>query len=132
MKLIEQNIAEEEVKDSKSNKIEIQFKLLFTVNIYEQNIINQLIDFSEQYENQCLAIIEFQSQKVCIIFTHKNTGNYCLLINENEKYNIKDFYIDKDKFCFKLVEGEGKNFVNNFLVKDFIQMEFFNCILSKK
>jgi hypothetical protein len=81
LKLIEQNIAEEEVKDSKSNKIEIQFKLLFTVNMYEQNIINQLIDFSEQYENQCLAIIEFQSQKICIIFTHKNTGNYCLLIN---------------------------------------------------
>ena len=133
LKLIEQNIKEEEeVKDSKSNNFEIQFKLLFTVNLYEQNIINQLIDFCEQYENQCLVIIEFQSAKVCIIITHKNTGNYCLLINENEKYNIKDFYIDKDKFCFKLVEGEGKNFVNNFLVKDFIQMEFFNCILSKK
>ena len=132
LKILEQNMKEGESKVSKSSKIEIQFKLLFTVNLYEQNIINQLFDFAEQYENQCIVIIEFQSQKVCIFFTHKNSGNYCLLINENEKYSIKDFYIDKDKFCFKLDGGQGKNFINNFLVKEFIQMEFFSCILTKK
>jgi len=131
---IEQKMKEEHSSKSKKSKIEIQFKLLFTVNLYEQNIINQLIDFAEQFENQVLSIIEFNNQKICVVFTHKNTGNYCLLINENEKYNIKDFYIDKDKFCFKL-EGSSKNkdniIIKNFLVKEFIQMEFFNCLFSK-
>ena len=113
LKFIEENIREEEDNDSKNSKFEIQFKLLFNVNIYEQNIINQLIDFSEQFENQCLAIIEFYSQKICIIFTHKNSGNYCLLINEEEKFYIKEFYIDKDKFRFKLNEGKESNNSNN-------------------
>ena len=137
LKFIEKKIKEEECNDVNKDKFEIQFKLLFSVNIYEQNIINQLIDFSEQYENQCFSIVEFQSQKVCILFTHKNSGNYCLLINENEKYNIKDFYIDKDKFCFKLIGESGnntkdKNIIKNFPVKEFIQMEFFNCIILKQ
>ena len=135
LKFMEENIREEEDDDSKNSKFEIQFKLLFNVNIYEQNIINQLIDFSEQFENQCLAIIEFYSQKICIIFTHKNSGNYCLLINEEEKFYIKEFYIDKDKFCFKLNEGKesnnSNNSIKNYLVKEFIQMEFFNLIFTK-
>ena len=136
LKFVEENIREEEEDDdSKNSKFEIQFKLLFNVNIYEQNIINQLIDFSEQFENQCLAIIEFYSQKICIIFTHKNSGNYCLLINEEEKFYIKEFYIDKDKFCFKLNEGKesnnSNNSIKNYLVKEFIQMEFFNLIFTK-
>ena len=59
------------------------------------------------------------------------------MINENEKYNIKDFYIDKDKFCFKLIGESGnntkdKNIIKNFPVKEFIQMEFFNCIILKQ
>ena len=132
MVFIEQKIQEEENNNSKSSKFEIQFKLLFNVNLYEQNIINQLIDFSEQYENQCLAIIEFLSHKICMVFTHKNSGNYCLLINEKEKYIIKEFYIDKDKFCFKLNgEKESNNTIKNYLVKEFIQMEFFNLIFTK-
>ena len=49
LKFVEENIREEEDNDSKNSKFEIQFKLLFNVNIYEQNIINQLIDFSEQF-----------------------------------------------------------------------------------
>ena len=134
LKIIEEQIKNIENIDSKKGKFEIQFKLLFTVNLYEQNIINQLIDFAEQFENQVLSIIEFNNKKISVVFTHKNTGNYCLLINENEKYNIKDFYIDKDKFCFKL-EGSSKNkdniIIKNFLVKEFIQMEFFNCLFSK-
>ena len=135
LKFIEENIREEEDDDSKNSKFEIQFKILFNVNIYEQNIINQLIDFSEQFENQCLAIIEFFTQKICIIFTNKNSGNYCLLINEEEKFYIKEFYIDKDKFCFKLNEGKesnnSNNSIKNYLVKEFIQMEFFNLIFTK-
>ena len=136
LKFIEQKIKEEENIDLKNSKFGIQLKLLFCVNLYEQNIINQLIDFCEQYEDQCLSIIEFQSQKVCIIFTHKKSGNYCLLINENEKYDIKDFYIDKDKFCFKLLgerrnNSKNKSVIKNFLVKEFIQMEFFSCIFLK-
>ena len=129
---IEEKLQEEEINNSKNYKFEIQFKLLFNVNLYEQNIINQLIDFSEQYENQCLAIIEFLSHKICMVFTHKNTGNYCLLINEKEKFIIKEFYIDKDKFCFKLNgEKESNNTIKNYLVKEFIQMEFFNLIFTK-
>ena len=129
---IEEKIQEEENNNSKNSNFEIQFKLLFNVNLYEQNIINQLIDFSEQYENQCLAIIEFLSHKICMVFTHKNSGNYCLLINEKEKYIIKEFYIDKDKFCFKLNgEKESNNTIKNYLVKEFIQMEFFNLIFTK-
>ena len=132
--IIEQKMKEEQSSKSKKSKIEIQFKLLFTVNLYEQNIINQLIDFAEQFENQVLSIIEFNNKKISVVFTHKNTGNYCLLINENEKYNIKDFYIDKEKFCFKIIgssEKEDSINIKNFLVKEFIQMEFFNCLLLK-
>ena len=81
LEIIEQNIKEEENNDSKFDNIELEFKLLFTSNLYEQNIINQLIDYSEQYENQCITIIEFKSKKICIIHTHKKIGNYCLLIN---------------------------------------------------
>ena len=39
LKFVEENIREEEDDDSKNSKFEIQFKLLFNVNIYEQNII---------------------------------------------------------------------------------------------
>ena len=135
LKIIEQKIKEEENIELKNDKVEIQFKLLFTVNIYEQNIINQLIDFSDQNENKSISLIEFQTQKICIFFSHNKTGNYCLLINENVKYNIKDFYIDKDKFCFKLIKdnkkkGEDSIIVKNFLVKEFIQMEFFKLIIT--
>ncbi len=129
LKVIIEKIKEENEKDD----ADIQFKILFSVNVYEQNIINQLIDFSDQYDKQCLSIIEFESQKICIIFTHQNTGNYCLIINENEtkKYFIKDFYIDKDKFCFKLYksDNEEKIYIKNYYVKEFIQMEFFSITL---
>ena len=118
LEIIEQNIKEEENNDSKFDNIELEFKLLFTSNLYEQNIINQLIDYSEQYENQCITIIEFKSKKICIIHTHKKIGNYCLIINENEKYYIKDFYIDKDKFYLKLEGGtsnKDKSSINRFI-----------------
>ena len=131
LKIIETQIKDIENLSSKKGKLEIQFKLLFSVNLYEQNIINQLIDFAEQNQNQCLSIIEFNTQKICIFFTHKNTGNFCLLFNENEIHIIKDFYIDKDKFCFKLIGGSGKKDeinIKNYLVKEFIQMEFFNYL----
>ena len=134
LKIIEEQIKNIENIDSKKGKFEIQFKLLFCVNLYEQNIINQLIDFAETNDNKCLSIIEFNTQKICIFFTHEKTGNYCLLINENEKYNIKDFYIDKEKFCFKIIgssEKEDSINIKNFLVKEFIQMELFNCLLLK-
>ena len=42
LKFVEENIREEEDDDSKNSKFEIQFKLLFNVNIYEQNIIKSL------------------------------------------------------------------------------------------
>jgi hypothetical protein len=133
LEIIEQNIKEEENNDSKFDNIELEFKLLFTSNLYEQNIINQLIDYSEQYENQCITIIEFKSKKICIIHTHKKIGNYCLIINENEKYYIKDFYIDKDKFYLKLEGGtnnkDKSSITKKFLVKDFIQIEFFSFII---
>jgi hypothetical protein len=133
LEIIEQNIKEEENNDSKFDNIEFEFKLLFTSNLYEQNIINQLIDYSEQYENQCITIIEFKSKKICIIHTHKKIGNYCLIINENEKYYIKDFYIDKDKFYLKLEGGtsnkDKSSITKKFLVKDFIQIEFFSFII---
>jgi hypothetical protein len=133
LEIIEQNIKEEENNDSKFDNIELEFKLLFTSNLYEQNIINQLIDYSEQYENQCITIIEFKSKKICIIHTHKKIGNYCLIINENEKYYIKDFYIDKDKFYLKLEGGtsnkDKSTITKKFLVKDFIQIEFFSFII---
>ena len=131
LKIIETQIKDIENLSSKKGKLEIQFKLLFSVNLYEQNIINQLIDFAEQNQNQCLSIIELNKQKICIFFAHKNTGNFCLLFNENEIHIIKDFYIDKDKFCFKLIGGsEKKDEINikNYLVKEFIQMEFFNYL----
>jgi len=133
LEIIEQNIKEEENNDSKFDNIELEFKLLFTSNLYEQNIINQLIDYSEQYENQCITIIEFKSKKICIIHTHKKIGNYCLIINENEKYYIKDFYIDKDKFYLKLEGGtsnkDKSSITKKVLVKDFIQIEFFSFII---
>ena len=133
LEIIEQNIKEEENNDSKFDNIELEFKLLFTSNLYEQNIINQLIDYSEQYENQCITIIEFKSKKICIIHTHKKIGNYCLIINENEKYYIKDFYIDKDEFYLKLEGGtsnkDKSSITKKFLVKDFIQIEFFSFII---
>ena len=133
LEIIEQNIKEEENNDSKFDNIELEFKLLFTSNLYEQNIINQLIDYSEQYENQCITIIEFKLKKICIIHTHKKIGNYCLIINENEKYYIKDFYIDKDKFYLKLEGGtsnkDKSSITKKFLVKDFIQIEFFSFII---
>ena len=133
LEIIEQNIKEEENNDSKFDNIELEFKLLFTSYLYEQNIINQLIDYSEQYENQCITIIEFKSKKICIIHTHKKIGNYCLLINENEKYYIKDFYIDIDKFYLKLEGGtsnkDKSSITKKFLVKDFIQIEFFSFII---
>ena len=133
LEIIEQNIKEEENNDSKFDNIELEFKLLFTSYLYEQNIINQLIDYSEQYENQCITIIEFKSKKICIIHTHKKIGNYCLIINENEKYYIKDFYIDKDKFYLKLEGGtsnkDKSSITKKFLVKDFIQIEFFSFII---
>ena len=43
LKFIEENIREEEDNYSKNSKFEIKFKLLFNVNVYEQNIINQLM-----------------------------------------------------------------------------------------
>ena len=66
-----------------------------------------------------------------MVFTHKNSGNYCLLINEKEKFIIKEFYIDKDKFCFKLYKSinEEKIYIKNYNVKEFIQMEFFSITL---
>ena len=134
LKIVEKQIMDIESNSSKKGKMEIQFKLIFSVNLYEQNIINQLIDFAEQNQNQCISIIEFNTQKICIFFTHKNIGNFCLLFNKNEIFLIKDFYIDKDKFCFKLIgDPEKKDEINikNFLVKEFIQMEFFNYNLVK-
>ena len=131
LEIIEQNIKEEENNDSKFDNIELEFKLLFTSNLYEQNIINQLIDYSEQYENQCITIIEFKSKKICIIHTHKKIGNYCLLINENEKYYIKDFYIDKDKFYLKLEGGtsnKDKSSINRFIF--FFKTETLNSNLD--
>ena len=61
----------EDKKSSKKSKIEIEYKLLFSITIYDENIINQLIDFANQYNNQCLAIVEFENIKIAIIFTHK-------------------------------------------------------------
>ena len=69
LKIIETHIKDIENLSSKKGKLEIQFKLLFSVNLYEQNIINQLIDFAEQNQNQCLSIIEFNKQKICIFYS---------------------------------------------------------------
>lgn len=138
----------EEEKDKKSKKklkMEIEFKMLFSVRIFDENIINQLLDFASQFNNQCLVIIEFKNKKICIVYTHKKKGNYYLIIDDEEKYQILDFYIDQEKFFFKLEKKEIKNNINSskdskkennditnsYNVKDFVQMEFFNCIITK-
>jgi Holliday junction resolvase len=138
----------EEEKDKKSKKklkMEIEFKMLFSVRIFDENIINQLLDFATQFNNQCLVIIEFKNKKICIVYTHKKKGNYYLIIDDEEKYQILDFYIDQEKFFFKLEKKEIKNNINSskdskkennditnsYNVKDFVQMEFFNCIITK-
>ena len=96
-----------------------------------------LIDFATQFNNQCLAIVEFEGRKICIVFTHKKEGNYILLINKSVKYSINDFYIDKEKFYFKLESKDNMNnednseIINCFSINEFIQMEFFNCLISK-
>jgi Holliday junction resolvase len=138
----------EEEKDKKSKKklkMEIEFKMLFSVRIFDENIINQLLDFASQFNNQCLVIIEFKNKKICIVYTHKKKGNYYLIIDDEEKYQILDFYIDQEKFFFKLEKKdiknninsskdskkENKDITNSYNVKDFVQMEFFNCIITK-
>ena len=138
----------EEEKDKKTKKklkMEIEFKMLFSVRIFDENIINQLLDFASQFNNQCLVIIEFKNKKICIVYTHKKKGNYYLIIDDEEKYQILDFYIDQEKFFFKLEKKEIKNNINSskdskkennditnsYNVKDFVQMEFFNCIITK-
>ena len=138
----------EEEKDKKSKKklkMEIEFKMLFSVRIFDENIINQLLDFASQFNNQCLVIIEFKNKKICIVYTHKKKGNYYLIIDDEEKYQILDFYIDQEKFFFKLEKKDIKNNINSskdskkennditnsYNVKDFVQMEFFNCIITK-
>ena len=138
----------EEEKDKKSKKklkMEIEFKMLFSVRIFDENIINQLLDFASQFNNQCLVIIEFKNKKICIVYTHKKKGNYYLIIDDEEKYQILDFYIDQEKFFFKLEKKEIKNNINSskdskkennditnsYNVKDFVQMEFFNCLITK-
>lgn len=133
LQFIINQMKEEETSSKKSKKeIEIEFKLLFNVKIYDENIINQLIDFATQFNNQCLSIIDFGTQKICIVFTHKKKGNYCLIINESAKYNIIDFYIDIEKFYFKLENNENKDeIINCYNIKEFNQMEFFNCLISK-
>ena len=138
----------EEEKDKKTKKklkMEIEFKMLFSVRIFDENIINQLLDFATQFNNQCLVIIEFKNKKICIVYTHKKKGNYYLIIDDEEKYQILDFYIDQEKFFFKLEKKDIKNNINSskdskkennditnsYNVKDFVQMEFFNCIITK-
>lgn len=139
----------EEEKDKKSKKkfkMEIEFKMLFSVRIFDENIINQLLDFASQFNNQCLVIIEFKNKKICIVYTHKKKGNYYLIIDNQEKYQIVDFYIDQEQFYFKLEKKDIKNIfkdnskdskkedndiTNSYKVKDFIQIEFFNCIITK-
>jgi Holliday junction resolvase len=138
----------EEEKDKKSKKklkMEIEFKMLFSVRIFDENIINQLLDFASQFNNQCLVIVEFNNKKICIVYTHKKKGNYYLIIDDEEKYQILDFYIDQEKFFFKLEKKDIKNNINSskdskkennditnsYNVKDFVQMEFFNCIITK-
>ena len=138
----------EEEKDKKSKKklkMEIEFKMLFSVRIFDENIINQLLDFASQFNNQCLVLIEFKNKKICIVYTHKKKGNYYLIIDDEEKYQILDFYIDQEKFFFKLEKKDIKNNINSskdskkennditnsYNVKDFVQMEFFNCIITK-
>ena len=131
----------EEIEDNQSSiksksKVEIEYKLLFNVSIYDENIINQLIDFSIQYNNQCLALVEFENTKIGIIFTHKKEGNYLLIVKDLLKYNILDFYIDKEKFYFKLEnkdsnEKDYSKIVKCYFIKEFIQMEFFNCLITK-
>ena len=132
-----ENDVEEKEKDStKKSKIEIEFKLLFSVNIYDENIINQLIDYANQFNNQCLSIVQFESKKICIVFTHKKEGNYVLLLNDELCYIIDEFYIDKEKFYFDLKSKESGNIESNetikiFDIKEFIQIEFFNCFIAK-
>lgn len=142
---IEKEIKEEEKeKKKKKQKIKLEYKLLFTVNIYDENIINQLIDYVNQYSNQCLVIIQFKNKKICIVYTHKKKGNYYLIIDDKMKYQVSEFYIDQEKFCFKSESKDAKDkksnskddknsneIINNYNVKDFIQMEFFNCIITK-
>ena len=54
------------------------------------------------------------------------------------KYSINDFYIDKEKFYFNLENKDNLNgqdnseIINIFSIKEFIQMEFFNCLITKK
>lgn len=138
----------EEDKDKKSKKklkMEIEFKMLFSVRIFDENIINQLLDFASTFNNQCLVIIEFKNKKICIVYTHKKKGNYYLIIDDQEKYQILDFYIDQEKFFFKLEnkdiksninsskdsKKENNDITNSYNVKDFVQIEFFNCVITK-
>ncbi len=138
----------EEEKDKKSKnklKMEIEFKMLFSVRIFDENIINQLLDFASTFNNQCLVIIEFKNKKICIVYTHKKKGNYYLIIDDQEKYQILDFYIDQEKFFFKLEnkdiksninsskdsKKENNDITNSYNVKDFVQIEFFNCVITK-
>jgi len=124
---------------SKISNTEIEFKLLFSINIYDENIINQLIDFATQFNNQCLAITEFESKKIGIIFTHKKEGNFYFMINDDSvRLHIVDFYIDKEKFFFQLENKSTQNNQNNneetikyFSINEFTQMEFFNCLITK-
>jgi len=138
----------EEEKDKKSKKklkMEFDFKMLFSVRIFDENIINQLLDFASTFNNQCLVIIEFKNKKICIVYTHKKKGNYYLIIDDQEKYQILDFYIDQEKFFFKLEnkdiksninsskdsKKENNDITNSYNVKDFVQIEFFNCVITK-
>lgn len=138
----------EEEKDKKSKKklkMEIEFKMLFSVRIFDENIINQLLDFASTLNNQCLVIIEFKNKKICIVYTHKKKGNYYLIIDDQEKYQILEFYIDQEKFFFKLEnkdiksninsskdsKKENNDITNSYNVKDFVQIEFFNCVITK-
>ena len=131
-----EEIVEEDVKDkdsdSKKSRIEIEYKLLFNITIYDENLINQLIDFATNFNNQCLAIVEFENKKICIVFTHKKEGNYFLLLKDSQKHNIIDFYIDKEKFYFKLKYKGNTEIINIYSIREFIQMEFFNCLITKK
>ena len=132
---------DDEDKDGDSNsqksKIEIEFKLLFSINIYDENIINQLTDYASQFNNQCLSIVKFEAKKICIVFTHKKEGNYFFIINDDIYYIIDEFYIDKEKFYFKLKNKDNKSnkdsyeIIKIYDIKDFNQMEFFNCLISK-
>jgi hypothetical protein len=121
-----------ETSSKKSIKIEIEFKLLFNIKIYDENIINQLIDYAIQFNNQCLAIVDFGNEKICIVFTHKKRGNYCLLLNDSKKYTILEFYIDIEKFYFKFENKDSDDeIINIYNIKEFNQMEFFNCLIAK-